>query len=85
MDEKEMQRMFAALAKHGANGGAWVVGSHECSDMELAFARAEGRFFVDRDGLGYVVRPRAAHGHPAGSPLDPDSEALRRRPDQEPR
>ncbi len=34
-----------------------IVSSADCSVMELAFAREEGRFFVDEEGLGYVVRP----------------------------
>lgn len=35
-----------------------VVCSGDCDVIELAAARREGRFFVDDDGLGYVLRPK---------------------------
>lgn len=35
-----------------------IVSSADCSPMELAFARSEGRFYVDGDGFGFVLRPR---------------------------
>lgn len=37
------------------NGGA-IVSSNMCSDMEIADARLRGDFYVDVDGLGYVLR-----------------------------
>lgn len=33
-----------------------IVSSADCSEMELAFARKEGRFFVDTNGYGFVLR-----------------------------
>lgn len=33
-----------------------IVSSADCSEMEIAFARTEGRFFVDADFMGYVRR-----------------------------
>ena len=38
------------------DGGA-IVGSRECSELEIACAQADGRMYVDDDGLGYVLRP----------------------------
>lgn len=35
-----------------------IVSSADCSEMELAFARKEGRFYVDKDGFGFVLRMR---------------------------
>ena len=45
--------------------GGWVVGSSRCTPQEIAWARAEDRFFVSDDGLGYVVRLAASL--PSGS------------------
>ena len=43
-----------------------IVSSADCSEMELAFARKEGRFYVDKDGFGFVLRTKEwladAHG-----------------------
>jgi hypothetical protein len=47
-----MQKLLDALVKER---GA-IVTSADCSEMELAFARSEDRFYVDDNGLGYVVR-----------------------------
>jgi len=33
-----------------------IVSSADCCEMEIAFARTDGRFFVDDDGIGYVLR-----------------------------
>lgn len=33
-----------------------LVCSADCSEMELAFARVEGRMFVTEDGIGFVLR-----------------------------
>ena len=35
-----------------------IVMSADCSEMELVFARKEGRFYVDADGFGFVLRMR---------------------------
>lgn len=40
--------------------GGWVVSSARCTPQEIAWARAEERFFVSSDGMGYVVRPAAS-------------------------
>lgn len=45
-----------------AEGGALVTSS-ACSPMELAGARCEGRFFVDADGNGFVLRYRQWREH----------------------
>jgi len=55
LDRDERDRMLSLVAE-----GGWLVSSSRCSQMEIAFARAEGRMFVDADGLGYVVRPAAS-------------------------
>jgi hypothetical protein len=39
-------------------GGA-LVSSASCDVMEIADARNRGDFFVDKDGLGYVLRSKA--------------------------
>jgi|APSaa5957512535_1039671.scaffolds.fasta_scaffold64314_2 hypothetical protein len=49
---KSREEMFNKLA---SEGGA-IVSSGRCSEMEIANARARGDFFVDKDGLGYVLR-----------------------------
>lgn len=36
-------------------GGA-LVRSSDCSEMEIAFSRVDGRFFVNDQGLGFVLR-----------------------------
>lgn len=38
------------------SGGGAIVPSSVCSTMEIAYAQADGRFFVDSDHLGYVLR-----------------------------
>ncbi len=43
----------ALIAERGA-----LVSSADCGQMELAFAVSEHRFFVDADGMGYVLRPK---------------------------
>lgn len=35
-----------------------VVSSADCEQMEIAVARTQGRFYVDDDDGGYVMRPR---------------------------
>lgn len=45
------------LSLLGEERGA-IVSSADCSEMEIAFARDQGRFYVDNDGMGYVMRPR---------------------------
>ena len=46
------------LARLVTNGGA-IVSSGSCSDMEIADARVRGDFYVDADGLGYVLRMKS--------------------------
>lgn len=38
-------------------GGA-IISSNDASILEIAFARAENRFYVDSDGFGYIIRYR---------------------------
>ena len=45
------------VRKLGAQRGA-IVSSADCSVAEIAIARASGRFFVDDDGYGYVLRTK---------------------------
>lgn len=47
---------YAFLQRVIDEGGA-IVGSGSCDEMEIAFARSEGRFFVDENAMGYVLRP----------------------------
>ena len=49
--------IYALLMKL-QHGGA-IVSSAACSVDEIDLARAQGRMFVDKDGFGYVYRPRA--------------------------
>ncbi len=56
--ERRIARAFsevidALLAERGA-----LVSSGDCSEMEIAFARVESRFFVRDDGMGFVLRTR---------------------------
>lgn len=51
-----------AIPALSAEGGALVT-SAACSPMELAFARAESRFFVDENGFGFVLRYRQWREH----------------------
>lgn len=39
------------------NGGA-IVSSGDCSEMEIVYARADGRFAAREDGLGFVRRTK---------------------------
>lgn len=50
---KKPEQLIQDLIHHG---GA-IVGSNECNEYEIAHARADGRFAVDADGLGFVRRP----------------------------
>lgn len=56
---RKLDEAILALLKEG---GA-LVGSAACSPMELAFARTEGRFFVDENGYGFVLRYRQWREH----------------------
>ena len=49
-------RAIAFLKKLSIEGGE-IVCSAACSSSEIALANKEDRFFVDADGLGYVLRP----------------------------
>jgi hypothetical protein len=46
---------IAFLQRLAQQGGA-IVCSEACSEIELAFARKENRFFVDENNYGYVLR-----------------------------
>lgn len=35
-----------------------LVSSADCSRLEIVYAQSERRFFVDANGLGYVLRPQ---------------------------
>jgi hypothetical protein len=43
------------LEKLKSEGGA-IVTSDMCSEIEMAEARVTGRWWVDEDGIGYVLR-----------------------------
>lgn len=49
------QHALSFLQKLSTEYGA-IVSSGICSEMEIANARATDRFFVDNEGLGYVLR-----------------------------
>lgn len=49
--------MEELLQKLKDDGGA-IVTSNECTVFEIAGARADGRMFVDKDGIGFVLRPQ---------------------------
>lgn len=49
MDEKKFLQDFI---KHGG----YIVGSDECSEMEIADAKLHGRMFVDDNGFGHIRR-----------------------------
>ena len=46
-----LQRLVNVEGKRGS-----IVSSADCTHSELVFAQADGRFFVDDDGMGYVHR-----------------------------
>lgn len=54
MDSFE-QSVLSALAELVRNGGA-IVSDAECSEIEIATAKARGHHFVDKQGYGFVVR-----------------------------
>lgn len=43
-----------------ATKGGYIVSTNVCGVVEIAFARVEGRMYVDANGLGYIRRPRNA-------------------------
>lgn len=45
------------IKKLGTDGGA-IVSTGDCSELEIAHARARGYLYVDDNGLGYVLRSR---------------------------
>ncbi len=62
-----------ALLKRIVDYGGAVVSSGECTEMEIADARARGDFYVDAKGLGYVRRhqlwlDKAHQALPSGAP-----------------
>lgn len=52
---KEYERLRKLLDNLCSERGA-IVSSADCTPMEIAFARCENRFHVDKNGMGYVVR-----------------------------
>jgi hypothetical protein len=54
-NELKENQAIAFLQRLALEGGA-IVCSEACSEMELAFARKEDRFFVDENNYGYVLR-----------------------------
>jgi len=50
----QTSKLIAQLAKEG---GA-IVSTGDCSEIEIANARATGRFAVDNCGYGYVRRTK---------------------------
>lgn len=53
--EVHMNSADELLARLVERGGA-IVSSGSCSEMEIADARVRGDFYVDGNGLGYVLR-----------------------------
>lgn len=47
----EIEKFLAKLRDGGA-----IVSSGKCSEIEIVNAQANGRFFVDSEGFGYVLR-----------------------------
>lgn len=47
--------LLARLAKEGG----CIVSSGSCSQMEIADAQARGDFYVDEQGIGFVLRSKA--------------------------
>ena len=52
---KTKEEMFARLAREGG----CIVSSGAASEMEIADARVRGDFYVDEDGLGFILRSKA--------------------------
>ena len=50
-----LRTMSELIADLASKGGA-IVSSNDCSHIEIADARANGRMFVREDGLGFVLR-----------------------------
>lgn len=74
--ERDIQNADALLKRLVEYGGA-VVSSGECTEMEIADARARGDFYVDDKGLGYVRRlqiwlDKAHLALPSGAPNKTD-------------
>ncbi len=44
--------------------GGSIVSSESCSADEVILANARGRVFHDKDGFGYVYRPRTKEPKP---------------------
>lgn len=49
------QETLSALAELVRNGGA-IVSDGECSEIEIANAKASGHHFTDDQGFGFVIR-----------------------------
>lgn len=54
-NELTENRAIAFLQRLTLEGGA-IVCSEACSERELAYAKKEGRFFVDENNYGYVLK-----------------------------
>lgn len=52
LNDNSMERMFEQL-KHGGK----IVSSSQCTELEIAQARACDRFYVDERGFGFVYLP----------------------------
>jgi hypothetical protein len=57
-NNRTLEEQALAFLYKLAEGGGAIVSSNNCSEMEIANAQACGRFFVDPDGLGYVLRSK---------------------------
>ena len=56
-EQMSEQSAYEFLRRLAIERGA-IVSSASCSTVEIAMARAQGRFFVGPDALGYVLRPK---------------------------
>lgn len=54
--ESAQQEALKFLQRLASEQNGAIVSSNACSEMEIANARATDRFFVDNEGLGYVLR-----------------------------
>jgi hypothetical protein len=61
-----------------------IVCSADCSEMELAFARREGRFYVDERGFGYVLRMQQWRANAEAALHDVAESHRREHHDEEP-
>lgn len=57
---RTMKEIVVARMLQLIDQGGWLVSSAKCSEQEIAWAAAEGRFFIEDNAMGYVVRPAAS-------------------------